>query len=59
MTPSDPPAAVKRAYRKLVLSHHPDRLAAQGLPEEFRVFAAKRFRQIQEAYELINEMRRS
>ena len=51
------PEIIKKAYRKLVLTHHPDRLAAQGLPEEFRAMAANRFREIQEAFEFIQQQR--
>ena len=56
-SPTDTVATIKKRYRKLVLQHHPDRLAAQGLPEEFRDAAKKKFREIQEAYELIQEER--
>lgn len=51
------PARIKKNYRKLVLKHHPDRVLAQGLPEEFVAPATKRFREIQEAYEKICEKR--
>lgn len=44
---------VKKKYRKLALEHHPDRLAARGLPKEFSEVAARRFRAIQGAYDKI------
>ena len=54
---TDSASVIKRRYRKLVLQHHPDRLAAQGLPEEFRETAKKKFQEIQAAYEAIEEER--
>lgn len=44
---------VKKAYRKLMNKHHPDKLAAQGLPPEMRESARAKAQQIQAAYELI------
>ncbi len=32
--PTDDAATVKRAYRKLMNEHHPDKLVAKGLPPE-------------------------
>lgn len=48
-------AEVKRAYRKLMAKHHPDKLAAQGLPPEMRASAQQKAQQIQAAYELIKQ----
>lgn len=48
-------AEVKRAYRKLMAKHHPDKLAAQGLPPEMRASAQEKAQQIQAAYELIKQ----
>lgn len=42
---------VKRAYRKLVMMYHPDRLTAHGLPPEQRKSVHARFVRIQAAYE--------
>lgn len=44
---------IKRSYRKLAKEHHPDRLVSQGVPPGFIKVAAQRFREIQEAYELV------
>lgn len=46
-------AEVKKAYRKQMNKHHPDKLAAQGLPPEMRESAQAKAQQIQAAYELI------
>src|SRR5690554_2877377 len=46
-------AEVKKVYRKLMNKHHPDKLAAQGLPPEMRDSAQAKAQQIQAAYELI------
>ncbi|MCG8506231.1 MAG: TerB family tellurite resistance protein [Sphingomonadales bacterium] len=42
---------IKSAYRKLAKEHHPDRLIAQGLPEEFVQVANDRLAAINEAYD--------
>lgn len=52
-------AEVKRAYRKLMAKHHPDKLAAQGLPDEMRASAQQKAQQIQAAYELIKQAEQS
>ena len=50
-------AEVKKAYRRLALLHHPDRVHAKGLPEEFTKVASEKFRAIQEAYDSIRKDR--
>ena len=54
---NDPDEQVKKRYRKLVLEFHPDKIASKGLPEEFTKFAEDKFREIQEAYEVIKRER--
>ncbi|MDM8542832.1 co-chaperone DjlA [Desulfococcaceae bacterium HSG9] len=46
---------IKKQYRKLVFEYHPDKIASKGLPEEFTKLASDKFREIQEAYELIKK----
>ncbi len=42
---------IKRAYRKLMSQHHPDKLASQDVPEGMRQMAKERAQAIQSAYE--------
>lgn len=48
---------IKQQYRKLVSEYHPDKIASKGLPEEFIKFANDKFREIQEAYEMVKKER--
>lgn len=50
---SDDFATIKRAYRKLMTEHHPDKLVAKGLPPEMMEMAKQKTQAIQEAYDLI------
>lgn len=49
---------LRTAYRRLMRQHHPDRLAAQGLPEEMKDEATRRTQDIQKAYQTIRNARR-
>jgi DnaJ like chaperone protein len=46
---------VKRAYRKLMNEHHPDKLVAKGLPPEMMEVAKEKAQDIQAAYDLIKK----
>jgi DnaJ like chaperone protein len=48
---------VKRAYRKLVAEHHPDRAISRGLPEEFVKIATEKLAKINGAYDQIERER--
>lgn len=48
---------VKRAYRRLMSQHHPDRLIAKGLPEEMVAVATEKSKEVRLAYERIREAR--
>ncbi len=48
---------IKKQYRKLVVEYHPDKIQAKGLPEEFIKFANDKFKEIQEAYDIIKKER--
>ena len=44
---------IKEAYRKMAKKYHPDRVVHLG--KEFQEIAEKRFKEIQEAYEVLKE----
>ena len=48
---------VKRAYRKLMSQHHPDKLIGQGVPEDMIKVATEQAQEIQLAYDLIKKHR--
>jgi DnaJ like chaperone protein len=50
-------AEVKKAYRRLMSQHHPDRLIAKGLPEEMIRLATEKTQTIKAAYEQVMESR--
>ncbi|MFV0262082.1 MAG: co-chaperone DjlA [Kluyvera sp.] len=54
---SDDATTIKRAYRKLMSEHHPDKLVAKGLPPEMMEMAKQKAQEIQKAYELIKEQK--
>jgi len=50
-------AEVKRAYRKLINQHHPDKLVAKGLPDEMMKLAEEKTHEIRASYDRIREER--
>lgn len=48
---------VKRAYRKLMSQHHPDKLVAKGLPEQMLKVATEKTQEIKNAYEIVKRAR--
>lgn len=48
---------VKRAWRKLMSRHHPDKLIAQGVPEDMLKIGTEKSQEIQAAYDLIMKSR--
>ena len=48
---------VKKAYRKLMNEHHPEKLMAKGLPPEMMNVAKEKSQQIQAAYDLIKKVK--
>ncbi len=54
---SDSNAEIKKAYRRLLSQHHPDKLVSKGLPEEMMKIATDRTHEIRQAYERIKEER--
>jgi len=56
--PSDSDADIKKAYRRLMNQHHPDKLVAKGLPEEMISMATQKTQEIKAAYETIKAARK-
>lgn len=52
---SDDNIIIKRAYRKLMSEHHPDKLVAKGLPPEMMEMAKQKAQEIQANYDLIRK----
>ena len=48
---------VKKAYRKLMAEHHPDRMIAKGLPQEMIDIATEKASKIQQAYSTLKKAR--
>jgi DnaJ like chaperone protein len=48
---------VKKAYHKLIVKNHPDKLMAQGLPQEFIDLANEKMAAINSAYDTIKKQR--
>jgi DnaJ like chaperone protein len=57
VSPESSDAEVKRAYRRLLSQHHPDKLVSKGLPEEMMKIAAQKTHEIRQAYEQIKRAR--
>lgn len=51
-------ADLKKAYRRLMSQHHPDKLVARGLPPEMMSIAKEKTQDIQKAYEQIRKARK-
>ena len=50
---------LKKAYRRLISQHHPDRLIAKGLPKEMLDMAKEKTQAIRSAYEVIVKTRKA
>lgn len=53
----DDEATIKKAYRKLIHENHPDKLIAQGLPQEFIDLATEKMSAINTAWDSIKKQR--
>lgn len=54
---SDDQATVKRAYRRLMSQHHPDKLVSKGMPEEMIKLATEKTQQIRRAYDVVRQFK--
>ena len=54
-----PDPEVKKAYRRLMNRHHPDKLVAKGLPDEMISMATEKTQEIKAAYETVRSARTS
>ncbi|WP_295388788.1 co-chaperone DjlA [uncultured Thiodictyon sp.] len=57
ITPQASDEEVKRAYRKLMNRHHPDKLMSRGMSEELVKLASKKTHEIRRAYETVTAAR--
>jgi DnaJ like chaperone protein len=57
VSPEASDADVKKAWRKLMSQHHPDKLIAKGLPEDMVQLAKEKTQEIQAAYDRIKAAR--
>lgn len=53
----DDERSVKKAYRRLMSEHHPDKLVSKGLPKEAMEIAKGKAQDIQAAYEMVKKQR--
>jgi DnaJ like chaperone protein len=51
----DEPAVIKKAYRRQMSLHHPDKMASKGLPAQALELSKQKAQDIQSAYELIRK----
>lgn len=49
---------LKQAYRRLMSQHHPDKLVAEGLPDEMMLLAKEKTQEIQAAYDVVKRSRK-
>ena len=48
---------VKQAYRRLMSQYHPDKLIAEGMPEDMVKMATERTQEVQNAWEQVRKAR--
>lgn len=58
VSPDSTDAEVKKAYRRLMNQHHPDKLVSKGLPEEMIKLATEKTQEIKKAYETVKASRK-
>lgn len=53
----DSKATIRRAYKKMMSQHHPDKLIAKGLPPEMMNVAEEKAKQVQQSWEKIKDLK--
>jgi DnaJ like chaperone protein len=53
----DSKPVIRRAYKKLMSQHHPDKLVSKGLPPEMMKVAEEKAKQVQLAWERVKELK--
>lgn len=56
VTPQTPFNEIKKAYRRLLSQHHPDKLVSKGLPEEMVKLANEKTHEIRMAWQQVQEI---
>ncbi len=56
VTPKTPFNEIKKAYRRLLSQHHPDKLVSKGLPEEMVKLANEKTHEIRMAWQRVQEI---
>ncbi|MDH5408039.1 MAG: co-chaperone DjlA [Gammaproteobacteria bacterium] len=59
VTKSASDAEIKKAYRRQMNQHHPDKLVARGMPEEMIKMATEKTQEIKAAYDTIQKARQN
>ncbi len=54
---NDNKATIRKAYKRLMSQHHPDKLVARGLPPEMMKVAEEKAKQVQLAWEKVKDLK--
>ncbi len=54
---NDDLTTIKKAYRRLAKEYHPDKMASQGMPDDYMKFANEKIAKINEAYDYLKKMK--
>jgi len=54
---NDSKASIRKAYKRLMSQHHPDKLVSKGLPPEMMKLAEEKAKQVQLAWERVKELK--